>query len=521
MISFSEYINYITKKFISNYLKYINDIKEDKTDGILEYEYHTLSNTKNIETVNYLNTKKYIKILSNRSLNHVFVLTLENETNDKIIDTLIEMDKITINLIKYIVLNSERIKEILTEYVNEFDKDVENGLEFINNQEYIEQKTERWHEVRHNMISASTCGYLDAKRCNCSIDKEEKQILEKSNLKPKTRFNGWSIPALKHGQQFEDVSGELYNLFNNIESKEYGILTDSDKSFIGASPDGVIISSTNDDLYSKLKLGRMREIKNPVSRLISENIPNYYYYQMQQQLYVCKLPYCDFIQTTIKYMDNCDNFNKFLNNNIETLKNIKSWSELKNTISNDILENINYYNLLNIYGDTLLNEDLKNINNIILNIIINHWDNVYPIPITNIASNGNIKGVLFSYVNYKDGGDVDFKIEWLPFNKAYDSIDDINTYIDMFNSKYNKYGFILEEIIYWTCEKYNVIEVEYNQNMYEKLVLPTLEKKWKLITDIRNKPSVEEGEKLYLKYYSKIDKKNKKTNSIVYKMDLS
>ena len=50
------------------------------------------------------------------------------------------------------------------------------------------------------------------------------------------------------------------------------------------------------------KYGYLLEIKNPVSRKLT-GIPKLdYWVQMQQQMYVTKLPYCDFLETIIKFV---------------------------------------------------------------------------------------------------------------------------------------------------------------------------------------------------------------------------
>ena len=81
-----------------------------------------------------------------------------------------------------------------------------------------------------------------------------------------------------------------------FRSFEYGCIPHHTHSFIGASPDGI----TED--------GIMIEIKCPYSRPI-EGLPlKDYWVQMQQQMYVTKLPYCNFLETIIKDYDNEDAF---------------------------------------------------------------------------------------------------------------------------------------------------------------------------------------------------------------------
>jgi hypothetical protein len=63
-------------------------------------------------------------------------------------------------------------------------------------------------------------------------------------------------------------------------------------SFIGASPDGIVVSP--------FKMGRMLEIKNPVNREINGIPSEAYWIQMQLQMEVCDLDECDFLETQFR-----------------------------------------------------------------------------------------------------------------------------------------------------------------------------------------------------------------------------
>lgn len=526
----SEFINYILPIFIKKlnlYIQKLDNLETIRKYGDYEYKYHTENRLKYTDSLINVKVNDFqsAKILSFRTLIHLFNDCLENDIrNEEIIESLMQLygNKTILRLLRYIILNSVETREILNNYINNYKKIINNALNFIDSQKYIEQKTKEWFKVRHDMISASTCGYLDHKRCKLNIDKEETQILEKSNMIAKKKFNGWSIPALKHGQQFEDISGDIYNIINQVNAKEYGILKAEDKPFIGASPDGIITEYNDNNILSILKYGRMREIKNPVSRAINNLIPNYYYYQMQQQMYVCKLPFCDFIQSSIKYPYECDlELFKKDTMTLEILNECKSWQQLSELIEPYILKNLNYDALLNDNYQFLISEPLNNLDNILLTLLVNNWNKYSFFPLSNINRRGQLKGILWSFVKYDEENNVDFKIEWLPLNESYDNYYSwMDNYIEALKNKYIKDDFILEETLYWNCESFKVIEVEYNKLMYENDVLPILENKWNLINKLRDLNSINQQDAIdeYLKNYPKSKKFNKKTH-IIY--DLS
>ena len=80
---------------------------------------------------------------------------------------------------------------------------------------------------------------------------------------------------------------------------------------LSASPDGIVDSESENKDY----IGRMLEIKCPTSRDITGFIPEYYHAQVQGQLEVCDLEYCDFVECKIseyssseEYWEDGDNY---------------------------------------------------------------------------------------------------------------------------------------------------------------------------------------------------------------------
>ena len=118
----------------------------------------------------------------------------------------------------------------------------------------IEQKTEKWYEMRQNMITASdfaqalgegkfgTQNQLIQKKCT---KRENETAISKSN------------PFFKWGNMFEPVACD----------------------------------------------GVMLEIKCPYKRKITGEIPTQYYYQIQGQLDVCDLNDCDYFECTFEFVD--------------------------------------------------------------------------------------------------------------------------------------------------------------------------------------------------------------------------
>ena len=528
-ITTADVIAFIKPKLLKRLTNYINNIEKVQKTGIIatellaqkEYMYHSKKRDNEEELINTVLNSHGVKVLSQRSLDAIFMKCLEEDItgvdNIDIVEAFIALNgnKTVINLLKYILFNSVEVMELFNKYLDNLFELVSASIAEINKQKPIEQKTEEWFRVRETMFSASTIGYISSKDCGFPISLEKAKLREKGYMDPKKTFNGWTMPATRHGQQFEDIAGEMYDLTNGLVSREYGILTDTVHTHIGASPDGIITRLTSDSFNSRVKYGRMREIKNPYSRKINNEIPKHYYYQMQQQLYVARLPFCDFIQATIKY-PNKTTFGVFKADTMkkEMIADCKNWEELAELISPYILENLNFEALYYNYATLINKEPFNNLDNVIHSLLCENWDSLNYYPLANINKRGQLKGIAWSFVRHNSPTDIDFKIENLPLGVSYARFYDddgsaIEEYLNELKAKHlADGGFILEQTQYWNCEVFDVIEVEYNQCLYENKVLEELHKKWYLVLQLRElKGDLEAQENVFKAVYPDDDKK--------------
>ena len=81
-----------------------------------------------------------------------------------------------------------------------------------------------------------------------------------------------------HGVLCEEITTRLYEQRFNVVVKEYGCLPHKTINFLGASPDGIVIKSKNNDFSSKnyitstFKIGTMLEIKNLIQEKLMEKL---------------------------------------------------------------------------------------------------------------------------------------------------------------------------------------------------------------------------------------------------------
>lgn len=164
------------------------------------------------------------------------------------------------------------------------------------------QRTPEWYKFRWNLITASnawkafesqsTINQLIYEKCqplkDLTLDIIEEEPVKMVNTNS----------TLHWGQKYEPLSIMIYEDMYNSKVEDFGCIQHPNYSFIGASPDGIIIESNT------CRYGRMLEIKNIVNREINGIPKKEYWIQMQLQMEVCDLDTCDFLETKfIEYPD--------------------------------------------------------------------------------------------------------------------------------------------------------------------------------------------------------------------------
>lgn len=186
-------------------------------------------------------------------------------------------------------------------------------IEILQRANPLVQRTAEWYQFRHNLITASNIWKAVGSEAN-----QNSLILEK--CKPMaTESYDTSVNTdspLHWGVKYEPLTTMLYEYRNRCKVGEFGCIQHPAYPFIGASPDGIVVSEESS------AYGRMLEIKNVVSREITGVPKMDYWVQMQVQMEVCNLNECDFVETQFKEYDEIDeelfykNKNKYLYNGV-------------------------------------------------------------------------------------------------------------------------------------------------------------------------------------------------------------
>ena len=187
-------------------------------------------------------------------------------------------------------------------YFNENDDKIwiEQQLEYLIQIDQSDQKSDEWYKERHKLVTASSAWK--------ALDKENyvnQYIYDKCKPLDLEKYNRVNMNSPFHwGNKYEPVSTSLYEYMYKTEIKEFGCIPHKNHKFMGASPDGINILKDS-ELY-----GRLLEIKNIVNREITGIPKKEYWIQMQLQMEVCDLDYCDFLECRFNEYECEEDFNK-------------------------------------------------------------------------------------------------------------------------------------------------------------------------------------------------------------------
>jgi len=168
---------------------------------------------------------------------------------------------------------------------------MENQIKFlIENYSSNDQRTEAWHAKRSEMLTAS-----EIHKALKDATPAAKHEIIMSKLVPRPRTEGMGSRALLWGTRFEPIAKEIYSEKNGgISIVDTTCIPHPVYPFLGASPDGIIVTADVEDF----RYGKLVEFKCPISRVFSDTtpVPHEYFCQMQLQMECTSLKECEYIE---------------------------------------------------------------------------------------------------------------------------------------------------------------------------------------------------------------------------------
>ena len=160
-----------------------------------------------------------------------------------------------------------------------------------------EQRSPEWFAQRYTKLTSSDASTVIGTN---PYSKSHELLFKKCGYDPKPFI---SNVATLHGQKYEDTAIELYCGIMGKINYNFGCICytdvhkelnnyDSKFDFLAGSPDGIVES-----LYDNDEEPILLEVKCPYRRKIENGyIPEYYYPQVQLNLFICNLNIADFIE---------------------------------------------------------------------------------------------------------------------------------------------------------------------------------------------------------------------------------
>ena len=180
--------------------------------------------------------------------------------------------------------------------------DIEKKIQRLRDTPQPVQRTPEWYQFRWNLITASNA--WKAFETQSSINQliyEKCQPLKSTDDEHEEEVKMINVNSPMHwGQKYEPATVMVYERNYNTTVEDFGCIQHPMYSFVGASPDGIVVNQDSE------RFGRMLEIKNVVSREINGIPKKEYWTQMQLQMEVCDLDECDFLET--KFTEYPDEF---------------------------------------------------------------------------------------------------------------------------------------------------------------------------------------------------------------------
>lgn len=155
-----------------------------------------------------------------------------------------------------------------------------------------DQRSAAWHSKRGEMITASEVYKI------FGTDESRREVMMKKLETPSEQSLSYNpVPALMWGTRFEPVAKKIYEERTNCKIIDVSCVQHSNYSFLGASPDGLIVPLADGD---PRRYGRLVEFKCPMSRAEKPEIPIAYIHQMQMQMECTGIDECEYVEFRFK-----------------------------------------------------------------------------------------------------------------------------------------------------------------------------------------------------------------------------
>jgi putative phage-type endonuclease len=160
----------------------------------------------------------------------------------------------------------------------------------------VAQRSPEWYKQSKGLLTASEfSNILGTPRAVSNLALQKVAPLSENLRQNTTACCTPEMSPFDWGIRFEPVVKQVLERMDRIKILEMGRVVHPTNPRLAASPDGIIIGA--DD---SRRIGRLLEIKCPITRKIDGVIPQDYWYQMQIQMEVTDIDECDYVEMSFE-----------------------------------------------------------------------------------------------------------------------------------------------------------------------------------------------------------------------------
>ena len=170
-------------------------------------------------------------------------------------------------------------------------------VEEVLNLPSIAQRTPEWYVQGRTILTASEFGALyGSPRAVRTLAQQKATPLEGATQQTnRLACMTCEMGPFDWGIRFEPVVKQILERKWGAKVRDSGRIIHPTNPKLAASPDGFIVDATD-----PARIGRLLEIKCPITRDIGGNIPIEYWYQMQIQMEVAGIDECEYVEVKIE-----------------------------------------------------------------------------------------------------------------------------------------------------------------------------------------------------------------------------
>jgi len=141
----------------------------------------------------------------------------------------------------------------------------------------IEQRSDEWHQIRKGKVTGTTLKAIMSSRASTREDALYEIVAERLTI----GVDNGEENAMDRGTRLEPDAISTFEFNTGLKVERTGFAENDDNSFIGYSPDGLIMGREDEDIEVKCPGG-----KNYVKMWLTNEVPEDYHWQMVQAFIV-------------------------------------------------------------------------------------------------------------------------------------------------------------------------------------------------------------------------------------------